>query len=161
MPYALVGHMHEREVTRQLGRPVEFMPHVAPHFRGITMTVNLHLSEPVGLEAARGLYRERYAGEPLVRKNVLWLAREIGVDIQQVPGSGPNGRISQDDVKAPARRILSRIGTSRGAAPRCRFYAESRETRMTFGILRTLRMMVARWLRSFTCRRKVRIEQSS
>lgn len=29
MPYALVDHMHEREVTRQLGVPVEFMPHVA------------------------------------------------------------------------------------------------------------------------------------
>ncbi|TYT25016.1 N-acetyl-gamma-glutamyl-phosphate reductase [Luteimonas viscosa] len=80
MPYALVGHMHEREVTRQLGRPVEFMPHVAPHFRGITMTVNLHLSEPVGLEAARGLYRERYAGEPLVRivDDAPWVSRIAG-----------------------------------------------------------------------------------
>ena len=43
MPYALVDHVHEREVSRQLGLPVEFMPHVAPHFRGITMTVNLWL----------------------------------------------------------------------------------------------------------------------
>lgn len=32
MPYALTGHVHEREVSRQLGIPVEFMPHVAPHF---------------------------------------------------------------------------------------------------------------------------------
>jgi N-acetyl-gamma-glutamyl-phosphate reductase len=29
MPYALTGHVHEREVTRQLGHAVEFMPHVA------------------------------------------------------------------------------------------------------------------------------------
>src|SRR5690606_17458150 len=31
MPYALADHIHEREVTRHLGTPVEFMPHVAPH----------------------------------------------------------------------------------------------------------------------------------
>ncbi len=36
MPYALAGHVHEREVTRHLGHAVEFMPHVAPHFRGLT-----------------------------------------------------------------------------------------------------------------------------
>jgi N-acetyl-gamma-glutamyl-phosphate reductase common form len=67
MPYALTGHVHEREVTRHLGHPVEFMPHVAPHFRGITLTANLHLREPVQREAAVARYRERYAGEPLVR----------------------------------------------------------------------------------------------
>ena len=44
MPYALTGHVHEREVSRQLAHPVEFMPHVAAHFRGITLTANLHLS---------------------------------------------------------------------------------------------------------------------
>ncbi|MCY4113236.1 MAG: dihydrolipoamide acetyltransferase family protein [Chloroflexi bacterium] len=31
-------------------------------------------------------------------------AREIGVDVRQVEGSGPGGRISMDDVKAHARR---------------------------------------------------------
>src|SRR5690606_15855528 len=67
MPYALVDHLHEREVSRQLGVPVEFMPHVAPHFRGITMTVNLWLNEPVKLDAVRERYRRRYAGERLVR----------------------------------------------------------------------------------------------
>ena len=37
------------------------------------------------------------------------LAREIGVSINDVEGTGPNGRISQDDVKEHARRILSSI----------------------------------------------------
>lgn len=32
MPYALTDHLHEREVSAQLGIPVEFMPHVAPTF---------------------------------------------------------------------------------------------------------------------------------
>ena len=67
MPYALADHIHEREVSRHLGVPVEFMPHVAPHFRGITMTVNLWLDQAMEVEAIRGLYRQRYAGEPLIR----------------------------------------------------------------------------------------------
>jgi N-acetyl-gamma-glutamyl-phosphate reductase len=67
MPYALVDHMHEREVTRQLGVPVEFMPHVAPHFRGITMTVNLWLQQAMSADAIKTRYREFYAGEPLIR----------------------------------------------------------------------------------------------
>ncbi|HSX63161.1 MAG TPA: N-acetyl-gamma-glutamyl-phosphate reductase, partial [Pseudoxanthomonas sp.] len=61
MPYALVDHMHEREVSRHLGLPVEFMPHVAPHFRGITMTVNLWLQQTTKVDDIRALYRERYA----------------------------------------------------------------------------------------------------
>jgi len=66
MPYALVGHTHEREVTRHLGIPVEFMPHVAPHFRGITMTVNLWLVQPMTQAAIVAKYREYYADEALV-----------------------------------------------------------------------------------------------
>jgi N-acetyl-gamma-glutamyl-phosphate reductase len=67
MPYALVDHTHEREVTRHLGVPVEFMPHVAPHFRGLTMTVNLWLNAPTSLDAIKRRYRDRYANEPLIR----------------------------------------------------------------------------------------------
>ena len=80
MPYALADHMHEREVSRQLGVPVEFMPHVAPHFRGITMTVNLWLQQSVKVEEVRELYRQRYAGEPLVRvtDDAPWVSRIAG-----------------------------------------------------------------------------------
>ena len=52
------------------------------------------------------------------------LAREIGVDINAVHGHGPGGRISQDDVKEHARRILSSVGIvrrrPRGGAGRAR-----------------------------------------
>jgi pyruvate dehydrogenase E2 component (dihydrolipoamide acetyltransferase) len=34
------------------------------------------------------------------------LAREVGVDIYEVKGSGPGGRISEDDVKAHAKALL-------------------------------------------------------
>lgn len=49
---------------------------------------------------------------PSVRR----LAREIGVPIQQVDGSGKDGRISIDDVKAFARQRSSEGGTAAASA---------------------------------------------
>lgn len=96
MPYALADHMHEREVGRQLGTPVEFMPHVAPHFRGITMTVNLHLREPADLDEVRALYRRRYADEPLVGvvDDAPWVSRIAGRHGVEIGGFtlAPDGR---------------------------------------------------------------------
>lgn len=66
MPYSLINHIHEREVARHCA-PVEFIPHVAPHFRGITMTCNLHLSRKFELDEVRDLYRAAYVNEPLIR----------------------------------------------------------------------------------------------
>lgn len=80
MPYSLTDHMHEREVSRQLAVPVEFMPHVAPHFRGITLTANLWLQQAMKAEEIRALYRQRYEGEPLVRviDDAPWVSRIAG-----------------------------------------------------------------------------------
>jgi N-acetyl-gamma-glutamyl-phosphate reductase len=80
MPYALADHMHEREVSAQLRVPVEFMPHVAPHFRGITLTANLWLREPVTVDWVRARYEQRYAGEPLVDviEQTPWVSRIAG-----------------------------------------------------------------------------------
>ena len=77
IPYELVDHTHEREVTKHLGLPVEFMPHVAPHFCGITMTVNMWLTAPTSAQAVKQRYREHYAGEPLVRivDDAPWVSR--------------------------------------------------------------------------------------
>lgn len=44
------------------------------------------------------------------------LAREIGVDIQQVAGSGPGGRITAEDVKAHAKQRLQGGGAAAPAA---------------------------------------------
>ena len=52
---------------------------------------------------------------PSVRR----LAREIGVDIHEVPGSGPGGRVSADDVKRYARKRQSQetVTIAAAAAP--------------------------------------------
>jgi pyruvate dehydrogenase E2 component (dihydrolipoamide acetyltransferase) len=48
-------------------------------------------------------HRQPVPAAPHVRR----LAREIGVDIYEVKGSGPGGRISDDDVKGHAKSLLS------------------------------------------------------
>jgi len=42
------------------------------------------------------------------------LARELGVDIHEVKGAGPGGRISDDDVKAHAKSLVTAIAAGAG-----------------------------------------------
>jgi N-acetyl-gamma-glutamyl-phosphate reductase len=66
MPYSLTGHTHEKEASRHLGVPVEFMPHVAPHFRGLTVTTNLYLARKMSREEVMQRFHHAYDAEPLV-----------------------------------------------------------------------------------------------
>lgn len=63
--------------------------------------------------AARGPYG-RVLAVPAARK----LARELGVDVEQVPGSGPNGRVRVEDVRAFAEGGATAASTPTGAAAR-------------------------------------------
>ena len=67
-------------------------------------------SMPLDLDRAAGVeHRGPVPAAPHVRR----LARELGVDIHNVPGTGPGGRISEDDVKAYTKTLLvSGIGTA-------------------------------------------------
>ncbi|KAL8803980.1 MAG: hypothetical protein Q9182_002852 [Xanthomendoza sp. 2 TL-2023] len=67
IPYSLTGHVHEREISAQLGRDVAFIPHVASWFQGIHHSINIPLSSALSARDIRNLYQDRYAGEPLVR----------------------------------------------------------------------------------------------
>jgi len=88
MPYALTGHIHEREVTRHIKHPVEFMPHVAPWFRGITMTVNLHLQTPMTRDDILARYRQHYQHEPLIEitETAPWVSHIAGKHGVQIGG---------------------------------------------------------------------------
>ena len=124
MPYALAGHVHEREVTWRLGHPVEFMPHVAPHFRGITITANLHLSRPFALDEVQARYRQRYAGEPLVRvvDEAPWVSRIAGRHHDEIGGftlSGDGRRLvvvaTEDNLlKGAATQALQNLNLAFG-----------------------------------------------
>jgi N-acetyl-gamma-glutamyl-phosphate reductase len=67
LPYAGVGHLHEREVSHNLGRPIRFAPTVAPFARGIVMTTLFELDAPTSPGELAEIYRAAYEHEPLVR----------------------------------------------------------------------------------------------
>ena len=53
----------------------------------------------------------------LAAPSIRRLAREFGVDITAVTGSGARGRVTAADVKAYARGVMEQAGQSEGAAP--------------------------------------------
>lgn len=99
MPYALTGHVHEKEASFHLGVPVEFMPHVAPHFRGLTVTINLYLSRPMKRDEALARYCGAYADEKLVRivDDPPWVSRIAGKHHAELGGFA---------VSADGRRVV-------------------------------------------------------
>ena len=67
IPYSLSGHVHEKEVSTRLGRPVRFHPHVASFFRGISLTMALDLADPAEAEALYEQCARAYEGEALIQ----------------------------------------------------------------------------------------------
>jgi pyruvate dehydrogenase E2 component (dihydrolipoamide acetyltransferase) len=69
---------------------------------------------PAQLEKVAGAeHREPVPAAPHVRR----LARELGIDIHAVKGTGPGGRISEDDVKAYSKSLLATVAAA-AQAPR-------------------------------------------
>ncbi len=66
LPYALVGHTHEREVSRHLGTRVRFCPSVAPFFRGIMLTARVRLRSTADAAVVESRLHSFYEGAPLV-----------------------------------------------------------------------------------------------
>lgn len=75
IPYALCGHLHEQEVSAHLGRPVRFHPHVAPFFRGLSLTISVTLTETVSASELLMLFRDCYGSEALI---------DVGEDIPEI-----------------------------------------------------------------------------
>ncbi|WP_457637410.1 dihydrolipoamide acetyltransferase family protein [Oceanithermus sp.] len=82
----------------------------------------------------------RVLAVPAARK----LARELGVEISQVPGSGPNGRVRVEDVRAYAETAARPQEPATVAAPRVAYRTpagyEDREERVP---LRGMRRLIA------------------
>lgn len=68
IPYSLTDHIHEKEVSNQVGMPIAFVPHVAQWFQGINNTVSIPI-KPKSLTSRdiRNIYQDRFQGEQLVK----------------------------------------------------------------------------------------------
>ena len=82
--------------------------------------VSPDFSMPAQLGKVAGTeHREPVPAAPHVRR----LAREIGIDIHDVKGTGPGGRISEDDVKAHSKALLASVAAA-AQAPRGAQFAQ-------------------------------------
>jgi pyruvate dehydrogenase E2 component (dihydrolipoamide acetyltransferase) len=78
-------------------------PQASPAPKPTTKTAS-----PPPVSSAPSSVAKDVAAAPSVRR----LARELGLDISHVPGSAPGGRISKDDIKAFAKRLITQPRTS-------------------------------------------------
>jgi pyruvate dehydrogenase E2 component (dihydrolipoamide acetyltransferase) len=72
-----------------------------------SFSMPLHLDRATGAES-----RGPVPAAPHVRR----LARELGIDIHNVPGNGPGGRISEEDVKLYAKSVIVAAASGTGPA---------------------------------------------
>jgi N-acetyl-gamma-glutamyl-phosphate reductase len=94
MPYQLTGHVHEQEISYQLGRDVAFHPHVAPFFRGLSVTIRAGFKAPVEAEALMGRWRQVYADSPLI---------EVVADVPEIRQVAGSARAMLGGVSVDAR----------------------------------------------------------
>jgi pyruvate dehydrogenase E2 component (dihydrolipoamide acetyltransferase) len=90
------------------------LPPDQPHQTVPSFSMPAQLGKVAGTEQ-----RQPVPAAPHVRR----LAREVGIDIYEVKGTGPGGRISEDDVKAHAKVLLSAAATA-AATPRAGHFAQ-------------------------------------
>src|SRR5712671_5547063 len=85
------------------------LPPDQPRPRPTAFSMPVQLGKVAGTE-----HRGPVPAAPHTRR----LAREIGVDIYEVKGTGPGGRISEDDVKLHAKTVLTAAATAAQAPAR-------------------------------------------
>jgi pyruvate dehydrogenase E2 component (dihydrolipoamide acetyltransferase) len=104
-PVEHISEQHEARLSVQAAIQAEgktpaqvFLPDQPQPHAPKTFAMPEQLGKVAGTE-----HRAPAPAAPHVRR----LAREIGVDIHEVKGAGPGGRISEDDVKAHAKSLLT------------------------------------------------------
>ncbi|KAI2605144.1 Aspartate/glutamate/uridylate kinase [Hypoxylon fragiforme] len=126
IPYSLTDHVHEKEISSQLGVDVGFIPHVAVWFQGIHHTINLPLKKTMTSRDIRQIYQDRYAGEKLVKvvgeaPLVKAISGKHGVEIGgfAVHSSGKRAVICvtiDNLLKGAATQCLQNMNLARGYA---------------------------------------------
>jgi pyruvate dehydrogenase E2 component (dihydrolipoamide acetyltransferase) len=90
------------------------LPPDQPQLSSAAFSMPLQLGKVAGTE-----HRQPVPAAPSIRR----LARELGIDIYEVKGTGPGGRISEDNVKAHAKALLAAVISAAQAAPRAGHFA--------------------------------------
>lgn len=94
--------------------PVQTTPAAEPVIEKAPEPVSAPNKEAVREEPTAPVTTSLSSGDPVpAAPSVRRFAREIGIDIHQVPGTGPAGRLSVEDVKVYAKQL----NTGRTAAP--------------------------------------------
>ncbi len=129
IPYALTDHIHEREVALQMGCEIHFMPHVAPHFRGLSITTTIQLNTVVTLEQIDMIYRDFYRNEAFVAiiKEVPWLSAVANTPNAQIGGF----KLSEDGKRLVLVSVLDNL--LKGAASQA-----IQNINLTFGLPETM-----------------------
>ena len=91
------------------------LPPDQPRPRPAAFSMPVQLGKVAGTE-----HRDPVPAAPSTRR----LAREIGVDVYEVKGTGPGGRISEDDVKAYAKALVTAVAAAAQAPPRAGHFIE-------------------------------------
>jgi len=91
------------------------LPPDQPQPRPAAFSMPAQLGKVAGTE-----HRAPVPAAPSTRR----LAREIGVDIYDVKGTGPGGRISESDVKAHAKALVTAVATAAQTSPRAGHFIE-------------------------------------
>src|ERR1700720_824316 len=117
-PVEHISEQHEARLSVQAAIQAEgktpaqvFLPDQPQPSAPKTFAMPEQLGKVAGTE-----HRAPAPAAPHVRR----LAREVGVDIYEVKGTGPGGRISEDDVKARAKALL----TSAAKSPQGHHFAQ-------------------------------------
>jgi pyruvate dehydrogenase E2 component (dihydrolipoamide acetyltransferase) len=90
------------------------LPPDQPQLAPAAFSMPLQLGKVAGTE-----HRQPVPAAPSIRR----LARELGIDIYEVKGTGPGGRISEDNVKAHAKALVTAVISAAQAAPRAGHFA--------------------------------------
>ncbi|KAF0691049.1 Aste57867_17661 [Aphanomyces stellatus] len=123
--YKSVQHIHENEVSHQLGTRVAFMPHVAPWFQGIHLTLSMQLKDPSLTQAQiLALYQSYYEHEPLVQvvdgvPHVKDNAKHHHATVGGITVDNANGRVAlvvtiDNLLKGAASQAIQNINLSLG-----------------------------------------------
>ncbi|KAM0207924.1 hypothetical protein ACHAQD_011835 [Fusarium lateritium] len=66
LPYGVVDHVHEQEISTKLARHVSLIPHVSSWFQGILLSISISLNAPMTTAQVGQVYREHYPDENLI-----------------------------------------------------------------------------------------------